>query len=137
MLISLSVWLLAYTIFYELPHFTALILPLIVIPFCLVVLGFSWLLASLGVFLQDLKQVVGLIVTAMLFLSPVFYSTAVFPNDYVYLLYFNPITFAIETSRDLLIWNKTPNAFSLLIYWCLACLVSWVGFFIFQKILHH
>lgn len=70
-LISLGVWLVAYTLFFGVPHATALYLPLIILPF-LFIMGLSWALASLGVYLRDVSQFIGVITTVLMFLSPVF-----------------------------------------------------------------
>jgi lipopolysaccharide transport system permease protein len=37
------------------------------------ILGLSWILASLGVFIRDVPQTIGILVTILMFLSPVFY----------------------------------------------------------------
>ncbi|MBK6279839.1 MAG: ABC transporter permease [Gammaproteobacteria bacterium] len=50
-----------------------LALPLVLAALVPMLLGWSWLLASLGVYVRDLSHVVGLILTPLLFLSPVFY----------------------------------------------------------------
>jgi ABC-type polysaccharide/polyol phosphate export permease len=36
------------------------------------ILGLSWILASLGVFIRDVPQTIGILVTILMFLSPVF-----------------------------------------------------------------
>jgi lipopolysaccharide transport system permease protein len=60
-LISLAVWLLAYVVFFGVPHVTVLYLPLVILPLLLFVMGLSWVLASLGVFLRDVTQFIGTI----------------------------------------------------------------------------
>ena len=70
---SLGVWLVAYLIFFGLPHATILYLPLILLPFGLFIMGLSWALASLGVYLRDVGQFIGILTTVLMFLSPIFY----------------------------------------------------------------
>jgi len=130
---SLSVWLLAYVIFFGVPHATVLLLPLIVIPLVFFVMGLNWFLASLGVFLRDVSQIVGFIVTAMMFLSPIFYPASALPKDYQFLIFLNPLTPAIEMARDVLYWGKVPDLTLLSLYSIVALLVAWVGFSWFQK----
>lgn len=132
-LISLVVWLLAYSIFYSIPHLTVLYLPLILMPFCLFVMGLSWALASLGVFLRDVSQFIGLFTTVLMFLSPIFYPVTAFPEDYRYTLYLNPLSAVVEHTRDVLFWGKTPDFLLLGIYWGVAMGVAWLGFAWFQK----
>lgn len=132
-LISLGVWLIAYALFFGIPHFTVFYLPLVLLPFCLFLMGLSWALASLGIFLRDVSQFIGLLTTAFLFLSPIFYPVTAFPEDYRYALYLNPLTIVVEQTRDVLFWSKTPDFFMLGVYWVVTLGVAWLGFAWFQK----
>jgi len=132
-LISLGVWLLVYGLFYGVPHASVLYLPLIVLPFVMFIMGLSWGLASLGVYLRDVSQIIGVIITALMFMSPIFYPASSLPEDYRYLLYLNPLTPVVELTRDVLFWGKTP-AFGLLGVYCVAsATIAWLGFAWFQK----
>lgn len=132
-LISLAVWLFAYTIFFGIPHLTVLYLPLVLLPFCLFLMGLSWALASLGVFLRDVSQFIGLLTTALMFMSPVFFPVTAFPEDYRYILYLNPLTTVVEQARDVLFWGKTPDFFMLGFYWVVTLGIAWLGFAVFQR----
>ncbi len=132
-LVSLLVWLLAYLIFFGIPHATVLYVPLIVAPFGLFVLGISWWLASLGVYLRDVSQLVGIVTTITLFLSPIFYPPSALPEGYRALLYFNPLTPVVEQMRDVLYFGLPPSFILLAASWGGALLVAWLGFAWFQK----
>lgn len=133
MLISLIVWIVAYAILSGLPHATVLLLPLIVLPFALFIMGLSWALASLGVFLRDVSQVIGVVVTTLMFLSPIFYPASALPETYRHILYLNPLTPVIEMTREVLYWGKLPDFALLGIYWLATVLIAWLGFAWFQK----
>lgn len=131
--VSLIVWLLAYLLLVGVPHATALLLPLIILPFVIATLGVSWFLASLGVYLRDVGQTVGIITTAMMFLAPVFYSARNLPAKFKMLVLANPATFIIEQSRTVLVWGQLPNWTGLGLYTLLSVLVGWGGFWWFQR----
>ena len=132
-LISLFVWLIFYLIFLGIPQTTLILLPLLIIPFCLLMLGLSWFLASLGVFLRDINQFVGIMTTALMFLSPIFYPIDALPQEYQTLLQINPLTFVIEQARSAMIWGNAINWPALVLYLLCATLVAWLGFAWFQK----
>lgn len=132
-LISLGVWLLAYLVFFGLPHAAALYLPLVILPFFLFIMGLSWALSSLGVYLRDVSQFIGVITTVLMFLSPIFYPATALPEDYRHLLYLNPLTPVIEQTRDVLFWGKSPDFLMLGIYWLTSVAIAWLGFAWFQK----
>lgn len=132
-LISLVVWLVAYVVLFGLPHGSVLYLPLIILPFALFIMGFSWALASLGVFLRDVSQFIGVVTTVLMFLSPIFYPASALPEAYRHLLYLNPLTLVIEQTRDILFWGGGPNFPMMGIYWIVTAGIAWLGFAWFQK----
>ena len=132
-LISLVVWLIAYLILFGVPHLTVLLLPLVILPFLLFVIGLTWTLASLGVYLRDVSQFIGPVTTAMMFLSPIFYPISVLPEAYRQLLLLNPLTPAIEQAREVLYWGKVPDMTILSVYLVGSALIAWLGFAWFQK----
>jgi lipopolysaccharide transport system permease protein len=131
--ISLVVWLSAYVIFMGAPQITVLWLPLVLLPLLLFIMGVSWALASLGVYLRDVSQLTGMATTVLLFLSPIFYPASALPEKYRQILYLNPITPSIEMMRDVLYWGKSPNYALLAGTIALAAMIALVGFAWFQK----
>ncbi len=132
-LISLTVLMIAFIVFNHFLYWTALFIPLVLLPLVIFTLGCSWILASLGVFLRDVGQTIGIITTIMLFLSPVFFPISSLPEAYQPLIMANPITFIIEQSREVLIWGHSPNWTGLGIYTVTAILIAWIGYAWFQK----
>ncbi|MGF6089678.1 ABC transporter permease [Pseudomonas sp. 18173] len=132
-LVSLSVWLVAYVIFFGVPHATVLLLPLIMLPLIFLVLGLSWALASLGVYLRDVSQFIGILTTILMFLSPIFYPSSSLPQEYAQLLLLNPLTPVIEGVRDVLYWGKLPDMNFFLGYLLVTAFFAWLGFAWFQK----
>jgi lipopolysaccharide transport system permease protein len=131
-LISLGVWLLAYLLFFGLPHVTALYLPLVILPFLVFVMGLGWALASLGVFLRDVSQFIGTVITVLMFMTPIFYPVTALPEEFRQWLYLNPITPVIELARDVLYWGNPPDFALLGIYTLASAMVAWLGFAWFQ-----
>ncbi len=132
-LISFGVWLIAYGLFFGMPHLTVLLLPMIVLPFMAFIMGLSWALASLGVYLRDISQIIGVVTSVLMFMSPIFYPASSLPENYQHLLYLNPLTPVIEMTRDVLFWGKLPDVTVLLSYWLITAVIAWLGFAWFQK----
>jgi lipopolysaccharide transport system permease protein len=103
------------------------------IPLVLVVLGLSWVLSSLGVYLRDINQVVGLLITLNLFLSSVFYPLSALPSQVRSLVELSPLTSAIEQFRQVVFFGQIPDPR----YWLAQCIVGMLvaacGFAWFQK----
>jgi len=132
-LISLSVLLAAFTILNGYLNWTVVFIPLILVPLTIFTIGVAWVLASLGVFLRDVSQTIGLVTTVMMFLSPVFYPVTALPERFRPWLMANPLTFIIEQAREVLIWGRLPDWAGLCLYTFGATAVAWVGYAWFQK----
>lgn len=133
MAISLLVWLGFYLIFFGVPQATILALPLILIPLCLQILGLSWILASLGVYLRDVGQFIGVVTTVLMFLSPIFYPIGALPEQYQWFMHLNPLTYIIEEARSLMIWGRGIDWLDWTSWTVLSLVFAWIGFIWFQK----
>ncbi|MDE1196030.1 sugar ABC transporter permease [Pseudomonas sp. Bc-h] len=112
---------------------TMLYLPLVVLPFIIFTQGLAWIFASLGVYVRDVGQTIGIITMVMLFLSPVFFPVSSLPEDMRPLMMANPLTFIIEQVRAVLIWGNTPDWAGLGLYSLMALFTAWVGYAWFQR----
>jgi lipopolysaccharide transport system permease protein len=133
MAVSFGVWLLFYLAFFGTPQPTTLLLPLLLLPLVLFTMGACWFLAALGVYLRDVSQIIGLVTTTLMFLSPIFYPLSSLPAEYRPLFNLNPLTLAIEEVRGVLIWGQVPAATDLGVYTLAAAAIAWLGFAWFQK----
>jgi lipopolysaccharide transport system permease protein len=132
-LISLGVLMAAFVLFNGYLNWTAIFIPFILLPLIIITLGFAWMLASLGVFLRDAGQTIGIITTVMMFIAPVFYPVTALPVELRPWIMANPITFIIEQAREVLIWGRLPDWAGLGIYTLIATAVAWAGYAWFQK----
>jgi lipopolysaccharide transport system permease protein len=112
---------------------TALLVPVVMLPFALLLTGFSWILAALGVYLRDIGQVIAPVITALLFLSPVFYPLSVVSERLRPIYLANPVTFVIEQVRNLMLHGQMPDWQGLALYSAIALAVACGGFYLFQK----
>jgi lipopolysaccharide transport system permease protein len=132
-LISLGVLLIAFIIFNGYLYWTAVLIPVVLLPLIILTLGLAWMLTSLGVFLRDVGQTIGLVTMILMFLSPVFYPVTALPEHLRSWLMLNPLTLIIEQAREVLIWGHLPNWIGLLMYLLTATFVAWLGYAWFQK----
>jgi lipopolysaccharide transport system permease protein len=131
--VSLALLLIARTALAGPPPVVALLLPLPFLALALFILGFSWFLASLGVFLRDLKPAMGIIVSALTFAAPVFYPLSAVPAAFRTYLYLNPATLPIEELRELIFAGTVPDAASYFCYLGLGWLTAMLGFWWFRR----
>lgn len=110
-----------------------LLVPLVLLPLMLTILGLSWLFASLGVYLRDLSQVIGMLTTVALFLAPIFYSIEALPPLYQSIIVWNPISLPVIQLRDVMILGKPLDWSAWGLSLLVGSLVCYLGFIWFQK----
>lgn len=132
-MVSMLVWLVAAWILIGPPPLTAILLPVVMLPLAFGTLGASWGLAALGVYLRDVGQVVGVVVTGLLFLSPIFYPIEAVPEGARELIMLNPVGYVVEMARGVLVFGRLPNPIGFLVALLSSIFVAWAGFWLFQK----
>ncbi|AHV99277.1 ABC transporter permease [Paenibacillus sabinae] len=114
-------------------YWTVLFLPLVLLPIFFLSLGLSWFISSLGVFFRDMNQIINVLFTALMFLSPVFYPVSSVPKQMQVLYHYNPISYVIEDVRNVVLWGRLPD-FALMVKGILISLIILVlGYLCFKK----
>jgi lipopolysaccharide transport system permease protein len=131
--VSVSILLVFYLVVHGLPPATVLLLPVVVFPLLLLILGLGWFLASVGVFLRDVQPIVGVVVTMMMFLSPIFYPLSAIPEAYRGVIQLNPLTPVLNASKSVIFWGQMPQWADWFLYAMFSWGVGWLGFLWFQK----
>lgn len=114
-------------------HWTALFLPLVLLPFILLCLGISWIMASLGVYLRDIGHFITLVVQGLMLLSPIFYPISSIPEHFLFIYELNPITLIVENVRKIMIWGQYPDGIALIKLFIVAIAFYLVGKYFFNK----
>jgi homopolymeric O-antigen transport system permease protein len=112
---------------------TALLAPIILAPYFLMLLGISWILSALGVYIRDIQHITGTLATLLLFLSPIFYSIDILPVYLQNLILLNPIAVIVESCRALVIYGEIPAYKPMLVYTAVAMAVAILGNLLFQR----
>lgn len=96
-------------------------------------LGMGLILSALVVTFRDLQHLYGVLITAWLYLTPIFYPIDMLPDWVKHIVYMNPIANIIEMFRDVVMYGIVPS--TMLQIKCLgACaIVMIVGLWIFYK----
>jgi lipopolysaccharide transport system permease protein len=91
---------------------TMLWLPVLVIPQVLLTAGLCWFLAALGVFVRDLSQITGYLLTIWFFVTPICYAESMFKRlspQAVHLMELNPIYVLVRNYRRILLESAAPD----------------------------
>jgi lipopolysaccharide transport system permease protein len=127
--LSLVPFIVLYGIQVGIPPATALLFPVLVLLEVLLATGFAFFLASASAYVRDLQQLLPLLSTAVLFMSPIFYPDTALPEGLRrVLLWVNPLGIVIPASKDLLFYGRIPPSLPFAIYGAVAtlfCVTGW------------
>jgi lipopolysaccharide transport system permease protein len=133
LLIAAVIFLLAIVVWQGHVPWSALWMPVILLPFALLTVGLVWMVSALGVYLRDIGQLMGMVSSLLMFLAPIFYPLHAAPEAIAKFLYLNPITFVVEQVRNASVLDTPVDWVGWGIYSIVAYGVAWVGLMFFQR----
>ncbi|MDI9589660.1 MAG: ABC transporter permease [Acidobacteriota bacterium] len=112
----------------------ALMVPLGVLYLTVFCIGLSLLLSALAVFFRDVIHLWGVVLTAWMYLTPLFYSVTILPDWMQSAMRFNPMYLYITFIRRCLLWKMSPGP--LIHVGCVGCalLMLAIGYTVFRKL---
>lgn len=108
-------------------------LPLVWTPFLLGTLAITWLLSAVGVFVRDIGQLVGVGVSMLMFLSPIFFPLSALPARWLPILQLNPLAQVIEQTRAVTVIGIAPSMTYIIVGIAVATVACEASYRAFQK----
>ena len=133
-LIALAVLFIILIIFKVGLSFYILLVPVYILFLSIFIIGLSWIFSSINVYMRDIQQIVGLIMTAWFFFTPIFYSTEIIPAKILPLLNLNPMNPVIDAYRYLLLAGELPSIGSFVYLALVSLVVFGIGGVVFRKL---
>ena len=132
-LVGLAVFLGIVIVGGRLPGWSLLALPVVVALQFVFMTGLAWLLATFAVYLRDVRQVVGLVLTLWMFLTPIVYPASLVPARYQWVLDVNPMTTIVDAYRAALLDDRMPALVPLALFAGVAFTVFVSGHWVFMR----
>ena len=122
-------------IVYGIPaHLTVLWIVVILLIQNLFTFGLSLITATLNLFYRDIQYLLSLIVLLWMYLTPIMYSTEIFPEKYRWIFKINPMAVFVNAYRESILSGGMPNLISLGIGLLLSLLLLIVGYKLFRRL---
>jgi homopolymeric O-antigen transport system permease protein len=109
-------------------------LPVLIVPQLLLTIGLSWFLAALGVFVRDLGQVIGFVLTLWFSLTPICYPEASLSPNALRILRWNPMYVLVTAYRAIFLEGHVPDLPALAMLTCFAMAIAILGFGWFHRL---
>ena len=112
-----------------------LYLPFIILVQYILQLGIILITSAIEIYIRDAEYIINFFVTMLFYATPIIYSASTFADSVVgKLIKLNPMATIINSYRNVLFYQTTPEVKSLLIVLGASIILLWVGFKIFYKL---
>jgi homopolymeric O-antigen transport system permease protein len=130
-----TLFLMSYvTIKFSFLPWTYCLLPLLFVFQFMAMAGVCFVLASVGAYFRDLKDVMQIFSIACLYAIPIFYLPDWLPSWFKPIFYINPFSYMVWCYQDVCYFGKFEHPWAWPIFFSLSFLSFAVGYRIFQKI---
>ena len=110
-------------------------LPALIVPQLLLAAGLCWFLSALGVFVRDLGQIIGFLLTLWFFLTPICYpESQKIPAAVAHILGYNPILILVRGYRAIFLEGHPPSVGPLAALWIGSSAVALLGHAWFHRL---
>jgi ABC-type polysaccharide/polyol phosphate export permease len=106
--------------------------PFIFFLFCIFIIGVSFILSVIGVYIKDLKNVWSVVTRLLWFVTPIFYAVS---GDSIFqkISMWNPLYHFINITREIIVFHRFPTLFTMFLAVFFSLLVFFIGLYIFEK----
>ncbi|HYG65129.1 MAG TPA: ABC transporter permease [Thermoanaerobaculia bacterium] len=110
-----------------------LFLPVSILLAALFTLGAGLLLAPLAVFFSDVLELIGVLLSVVMYLTPIFYPKEILPESLRWVVRFNPVRSILEVFRDPIYQGEVPPLTHLSVCIVIAILALVIGAVAFRR----
>lgn len=115
-------------------HWQLVLLPLVLLQVYIFSMGLAFLLAELEVFFRDIEYIYHAVITAWLYLTPLFYPIDRLPDNLqIFIKTANPMYYYISQFRDIALYGRLPGPRIMIGGWIIAFIMLGIGLVAFQK----
>jgi len=115
-------------------HWTWVYLPVPLLGLFLFTSGCAFFFAAANVFFRDVSHIVQIILSAWFYLSPVLYSIDFLPQQYQFLLRFNPMLYILNGFRMAIYYGRLPTPQNIAASLALGVTTLVLGYGVFRRL---
>jgi len=102
----------------------------------LLILGVGLILSALFVFFRDVQYLYGIFTTALMYATPIFYTTDIIEADKAWIFYLNPLYYYVTYFRSVVIDGVIPSPMFHVIMLGVSALLFGIGCWMYKKYNH-
>jgi len=110
-----------------------LLFPLPLFYLLLLCIGIGLILSVVAVYFRDMLHLYSVFLTALMYLTPIFYPVSSLPDYAVNILHFNPLFHIVNMFRDIVLYGNVPTLRANIICLSMGIISIVIGLLIFKK----
>ncbi len=132
-IVHVGVLLMLFPFFQFVPSITILLIPIPMILTLFLILGLSYFLSIVNVYVKDIQTIWAVFVHALFFISPIFWYLNDVEGFLVNIQYINPIGQLIELNHKLIVFGEVPPLSDWIYTSVFVFVILLVGYSVFRK----
>lgn len=109
-------------------------LPLIAIIQYIMLLGFTFILSAIEMYMRDIEHIVNFILSMAFYATPILYTPDIFPDKLSWVIKLNPMAYLVNAYRSIFFYKEIPDLIGLGIISIFSILIFVVGYVVFEKL---
>lgn len=118
------------------PSWEIIFFPIVIIPMFLLGLAIGLIVSMISVITVEINNVINVVLSVLLFTTPIIYSNNVENSFVLYMIKWNPLTHLICSARDILLYGRLYHTWGYIIVSTLSLLLflfSWRTFYVSEN----
>jgi lipopolysaccharide transport system permease protein len=95
------------------PNPLFVLLPLVLLIQVALMLGLMFIVSWMSVIVRDIPQLISVLLQILFYLSPIIYPVSIIPHRFQFLVNLNPVALLVQAYRDVIVYDRQPDWFSL------------------------
>lgn len=111
-----------------------LFFPLVLLIQYVLLLGIALIFSAITVYMRDIQHFIGVVLQLLFYATPIVYSIDTIPENFRWILKWNPMTYIIEGYRAIFYNQTMPDLKSLGVLGIISIIILIVGYLLFNKL---
>ena len=111
-----------------------LFFPLVLLIQYVLLLGIALIFSAVTVYMRDIQHFIGVVLQLLFYATPIVYSIDIIPENFRWILKWNPMTYIIEGYRAIFYNQTMPDLKSLGVLGIISIIILIVGYLLFNKL---
>lgn len=108
--------------------------PIVLLVQYVLLIGISLIISSITVYVRDLQHIIGVLMQLLFYATPIVYAVNSIPENFRWILKYNPMTYIIDGYRAMFYSHTMPNMKMIMVVFAIGIIITILGYMLFNKL---